>query len=64
MLFFFDETFRESLRYKGRPFGALCGIGILEKQLARVANDVYQLKTKHLGSDFARDREIKGKEIF
>lgn len=64
MLFFFDETFRESLQYKDRPLGALCGIGIPEKQLGRVAYDVYQLKLKHMGADFARDDEIKGKEIF
>jgi hypothetical protein len=64
MLFFFDETFRNSLRYKERPLGALCGIGIPENQIARIANDVFQLKTKHLGAEFARDREIKGKEVF
>lgn len=64
MLIFFDETFRESLLYKDRPLGALCGIAIPEKQLARVASDIYQLKLKHMGADFARDEEIKGKEIF
>src|SRR5947199_143169 len=64
MLFFFDETFRGSLRYRERALGALCGIGISEKQVARIANDVYQLKAKHLGAEFARDREIKGKELF
>lgn len=64
MLFFFDETFRGSLRYTDRSLGALCGIAIPEKQVARVAYDVYQLKAKHLGTEFARDREIKGKELF
>src|SRR5947209_3221667 len=64
MLFFFDETFRDSLRYPDRSLGALCGIAISEKQVARVANDIYQLKAEHLGSEFARDREIKGKELF
>jgi hypothetical protein len=64
MLIFFDETFRDSLRYKDVSLGALCGIGISEKQLARVAYDVYQLKIKHLGTEFARDQEIKGKELF
>jgi hypothetical protein len=64
MLVFLDETFRNSLRHNKRTLGALCGIGITEKQIGRVANDVYQLKAKHLGVEFARDREIKGKEIF
>src|SRR5437764_905571 len=64
MLFFFDETFRESLGYKERSLGALCGIGVPERQLSRIAADIYQLKLKHLGPDFARDREIKGKELF
>jgi hypothetical protein len=64
MLIFFDESFRESLRYGERPFGVLCGIGIAEKQIGRVASDVYQLKAQHLGVEFARDGEIKGKEIF
>lgn len=64
MLIFFDESFRESLEYKDRSLGALCGIGIPERQLSRVANDVYQLKLKHMGADFARDEEIKGKDLF
>jgi hypothetical protein len=61
MLVFFDETFRDSLSYEGASFGALCGIAIPEKELHRVATDVFQLKLKHFGSHFARDREIKGK---
>lgn len=64
MLIFFDESFRESLEYDNRSLGALCGVGIPEKQLSRVANDVYQLKLKHMGADFARDEEIKGKDLF
>jgi hypothetical protein len=63
VLVFFDETFRESLSYEGATLGALCGIAIPEKQLHRVAEDVFRLKLKHFGSDFARDGEIKGKEL-
>jgi len=64
MLVFFDETFRDSLSRPGATLGALCGVAIPERQLHRIATDVYQLKLKHLGQDFARDSEIKGKEIF
>jgi hypothetical protein len=63
MLIFFDETFRDSLSYPGATLGALCGVAIPEKQLHRVADDVFKLKLKHLGNDFARDKEIKGKEL-
>lgn len=63
MLIFFDETFRESLSYPGATLGALCGIAIPEKQLHRVADDVFKLKLKHFGPEFAKDREIKGKEL-
>mgnify|MGYP001585866177 CR=1 FL=1 len=63
MLVFFDETFRESSRRKGTTLGALCGIAIPERDLARVTADVYQLKLKHFGAEYAKDREIKGKEI-
>lgn len=63
MLIFFDETFRESLSYQGATLGALCGIAIPEKQLYRVADDVFRLKLKHFGNDFARDGEIKGKDL-
>jgi hypothetical protein len=59
MLVFFDETFRDSLSYEGASFGALCGIAIPEKGLHSVATDVFQLKLKHFGSHFARDREIR-----
>ncbi|MDQ6940166.1 MAG: DUF3800 domain-containing protein [Verrucomicrobiota bacterium] len=63
MLIFFDETFRDSLSRQGTSFGALCGIAIAEKDLHRIATDVFQLKLKHFGSEFARDGEIKGKEL-
>lgn len=63
MLFFFDETFRDSLTHTGASLGALSGIAIPEHDLAHVTADVYQLKLKHFGSDFAKDGEIKGKEI-
>jgi hypothetical protein len=63
MLIFFDETFRDSLKHSGVSFGALCGVAILENQLHKVASDIYQLKHKHFGAEFARDSEIKGKEL-
>jgi hypothetical protein len=58
-----SKTFRNSLSYPGASLGALCGIAIPEKQLHRVANDVFRLKLKHLGNEFARDKEIKGKDL-
>ena len=61
MLLFFDERFRDSLSYQGATLGALYGVAIPEKQLHRVADDVFKLK--HFGNDFARDGEIKGKEL-
>ena len=63
MLIFFDESFRQSEKDEGVTLGGLCGIGIPERQLATVSQDVYQLKYKHFGADFARDGEIKGKEL-
>jgi hypothetical protein len=63
MLIFFDETFRQSRKYPGVTLGALCGVGIPEKDLGRIADDVFKLKMKHMGSEFARNREIKGKEL-
>lgn len=63
MLIFFDESFRESSKDATVTLGALCGIGIQERQLATVAQDVYQLKYKHFGAEFAREHEIKGKEL-
>jgi hypothetical protein len=63
MLIFFDETFRPSLKHPQVTLGALCGIGIPERELGRVADDVFKLKLKHMGADFARNDEIKGKEL-
>jgi len=63
MLIFFDESFRESESNPGITLGALCGIAIPEGSLHRVTNDVYQLKLQHLGNQYARDEEIKGREL-
>lgn len=63
MLIFFDESFRKSESDPVVTLGGLCGIGIPERQLAAVSQDVYQLKYKHFGAVFARDKEIKGKEL-
>lgn len=63
MLIFFDETFRDSLSYPGATLGALCGVAIPERQLHRIADDVFKLKLKHFGMEFARDGEIKGKDL-
>lgn len=63
MLIFFDESFRTSEKDPTITLGGLCGIGIQEQQLAAVSHDVYQLKYKHFGADFASDSEIKGKEL-
>src|SRR5208282_2097898 len=64
MLFFFDESFRESLAHPGVSLGALCGVGVPEAQLRRMADDIYELKHKHFDIEFARNSEIKGKELF
>jgi len=64
MLFFFDETFRESVRFPAIKLGALCGIAIPEGIFAEIANDVYRLKLKHFGADYASNHEIKGREMF
>jgi hypothetical protein len=63
MLIFFDESFRTSEHRKDVSLGALCGIGIPETEFSRVADDVLKLKAKHLGLSFAKDGEIKGKEL-
>lgn len=63
MLIFFDETFRESLRHSEVSLGALCGIGIRENELSQVESDVFKLKYKHMGSEYARNQEIKGKDL-
>jgi hypothetical protein len=64
MLIFFDETFRVSERNPAISLGALCGIALPEDHLARIAQDVFALKRKHLGADYANEKEIKGKDIF
>jgi len=63
MLIFFDESFRKSRSPHKRAFGVLAGIAIPEKDLHRVSNDVFLLKLKHFGHEFASNREIKGKEL-
>jgi hypothetical protein len=64
MLIFLDETFRTHAKGDVKlPFGALCGVAIPENQFTRIAKDIYQLKMKHLGAEFARDHELKGKEL-
>lgn len=64
MLIFFDETFRVSERNPAISLGALCGIALPEEGLARISQDVFALKRKHLGADYANEKEIKGKDIF
>ncbi len=64
MLFFFDETFRDSLAEPGRSFGGLCGIGLPESELRSISDEVFHLKRKLFGREFAEKEEIKGKELF
>jgi hypothetical protein len=64
MLIFFDESFHNSRRDPAVSLGALCGVGIPEEQMTQIAMDIYALKYKHLGAQFASDGEIKGKELF
>ena len=64
MLVFFDETFRVSERTPTLSLGALCGIALPEESLARISQDTFALKRKHLGITYANDHEIKGKDIF
>jgi len=64
MFIFFDETFRVSDKNPAISLGGLCGIALPEENMARIAQDVFALKRKHLGSDYANDCEIKGKDIF
>jgi hypothetical protein len=63
MLFFFDESFRQSETNPNIKLGALCGINIPESNFTEIANDVYKLKLKHFGADYASEHEIKGKEL-
>jgi hypothetical protein len=64
MLFFFDETFRTCRREPKRPFGALCGVGIQENALSTIAEEIFQIKRRVMGREFAEEGEIKGKEVF
>jgi hypothetical protein len=63
MLFFFDESFRKSRSEHKRDFGVLAGVAIPEKEMHRVSTDIFQLKLKHFGHEFASEREIKGKDL-
>src|SRR5208282_1946305 len=63
MFVFFDESFRQSRSPHKRAFGVLAGITIAEKDIHRVSHDVFLLKLKHFGHDFATEKEIKGKEL-
>ncbi len=63
MLVFFDETFRTYLKKDHLALGALCGIAIPEEELTNVANDIFHLKVKRFGYEFASKHEIKGKEL-
>lgn len=64
MLIFFDESFRNTSTNPVRTTGTLCGIAIPERSLHDVVKDVYQLKYNHLGEEYAKDKEIKGKDLF
>ncbi len=63
MFVFFDESFRKSRSSHQRAFGVLAGITIPEKDIHRVSHDIFQLKLKHFGHDFASEKEIKGKDL-
>jgi hypothetical protein len=63
MLVFFDESFRTSRSLHKKKFGVLAGISIPEKEFHQVSTDVFQLKLKHFGHEFASEKEIKGKEL-
>lgn len=64
MLIFFDESFRNTSTNPVRTTGTLCGIAIPENSLHDVVKDVYQLKYNHLGEEYAKEKEIKGKDLF
>ncbi|HEY3932085.1 MAG TPA: DUF3800 domain-containing protein [Verrucomicrobiae bacterium] len=63
MLIFFDESFRQSRSPHKRSFGVLAGVAIPEKEMHRVSTDIFQLKLKHFGQEFASEKEIKGKDL-
>jgi uncharacterized protein DUF3800 len=64
MLIFFDETFRVYGPNPSLSLGALCGIALPEADLARISYDLFLLKLKHFGPEYASEREVKGKDIF
>ena len=63
MLIFFDESFRRSRSEHRKDFGVLAGVAIPDKEFHRISTDIFQLKFKHFGHDFASEKEIKGKEL-
>lgn len=60
MLIFLDESFRKK---DGKEFGTLAGLVLAEDKLTSLAQDIYQLKYNHFGPEFARDGELKGKDL-
>lgn len=64
LLVFLDESFHDSPKEPNVSLGALCGVGIPEEQMSQVAADIYALKRRHFDETFARDREIKGRDLF
>lgn len=64
MLIFLDESFRSRASAAGQlPFGALCGLGIPESEINRISQEIFRLKMKHLGDDYAREKEMKGTDL-
>jgi len=64
MLIFLDESFRSRASDAGSlPFGALCGLGIPETDINRISQEIFRLKMKHLGDDYAREKEMKGTDL-
>jgi hypothetical protein len=64
MLIFLDESFRSRSSAPDRlPFGALCGLGIPETDINRVSHEIFRLKMKHLGENYAREKEMKGTDL-
>lgn len=61
MLFFLDETYRESRT--GHKLGALCGVAIPEDAFAKVAQELYSMKYNSFGEAFAKNRELKGAQL-
>lgn len=63
MLIFLDESFRTSRSAHKKTFGVLAGVAVPEREFHRISTDVFQLKLKHFGHEFASDKEIKGKDL-